>query len=203
MVNKITKKAILKIKETVDAYDKEMAAINEKIATIDEKYRKLMEKETKELRESYTALKEEQDIWNTSLSRYDADVVNEVLGNVSSTSDDAEESEKPQTETITDSIFNENNEEEEAKEEEKVEEKAPVAEEVVTEETHEVAAEWVPFPESLDVAEPAMSEDAADAWANATTSGATLTVEDKKEEGEEEVVEEPEWEELLETPEGW
>lgn len=203
MVNKITKKAILKIKETVDAYDKEMAAINEKIATIDEKYRKLMEKETKELRESYTALKEEQDIWNTSLSRYDADVVSEVLGNVSSTSDDAEESVKPQTETIADSIFNENNEEEEAKEEEKVEEETPVAEEVVAEETPEVAIEEVPFPESLDVAEPAMSEDAADVWANATTSGATLTVKDKKEEGEEEVVEEPEWEELLETPEGW
>ena len=105
MVNKITKKSILKIKETIDSYGKEMAAISEKIATIDEKYRKLMEKETKELRESYAAMEEEQEIWNVSLSRYDADVVNEVLGNVSSTDDG--ESEEPVVDTTTEEVKNE------------------------------------------------------------------------------------------------
>lgn len=121
MVNKITKKSILKIKETIDSYGKEMAAISEKIATIDEKYRKLMEKETKELRESYAAMEEEQEIWNVSLSSYDADVVNEVLGNVSSTDDcESEESvvdttiEKVNDEEpkVVDTIFEENNMEE-------------------------------------------------------------------------------------------
>lgn len=80
MVNKITKRAILKIRETVDAYGKEMAAMSEKIATIDEKYRKLAEKETEELKVAYASLKAEQEIWSFSLSRYDADAVNEVLG---------------------------------------------------------------------------------------------------------------------------
>ena len=122
MVNKITKKAILKIKETVDAYGKEMSAISEKIATVDEKYRKLAEKETKELRESYAILEEEQEIWNTSLSRYGADVVNEVLGS-SSTADDeptetatietTTEEVTPVEEKVVDTIFEENNEKEE------------------------------------------------------------------------------------------
>ena len=122
MVNKITKKSILKIKETIDSYGKEMAAISEKIATIDEKYRKLMEKETKELRENYAAMEEEQEIWNTSLSRYDADVVNEVLGNASTTEDESSdnviventtEEVKDEEPKVVDTIFEENNVEDE------------------------------------------------------------------------------------------
>ena len=122
MVNKITKKAILDIKKNIDSYGKEMSAISEKIATVDEKYRKLAEKETKELRESYAVLEEEQEIWNSSLSRYDADVVNEVLGNASTTDDENSDNITVETTTeevkdeepkVVDTIFEENNMEDE------------------------------------------------------------------------------------------
>lgn len=119
MVNKITKRAILKIKETVDAYGKEMVAVSEKIATIDEKYRKLAEKETKELKAAYANLEAEQEIWNSSLSRYDADVVNEVLGESFDSNSTADEMPEQTVEsdstaeeeegTIVDTLFEDNN----------------------------------------------------------------------------------------------
>ena len=141
MVNKITKKAILKIKETVDAYGKEMAVINEKIATIDEKYRKLAEKETKELKAAYADLEAEQEIWNTSLSSYDAEIVNEVLGGdaVSATEEPEPVVEETPTvdetpEVVVDTLFEENNDEnseepEEEPVEEETEEEEPESEE--------------------------------------------------------------------------
>lgn len=107
MVNKITKKAILDAKKNYDAYGKEMSAINEKIATIDEKYRKLAEKEAKELKESLSALEDEQAVWNTVLSHYPEEMVNEVLGTSSSVE---EEPEKADDESIVDNIYPENNE---------------------------------------------------------------------------------------------
>ena len=171
MVNKITKKAILDIKKNVDAYGKEMAAISEKIATVDEKYRKLAEKETKDLRESYAALEEEQEIWNSSLSRYDADVVNEVLGNISSTDDDSNE---PVVETATekvafeedkvvDTIFEENNMEEETNVTPESKSEASAVEENVFSETSEA-------PETLEVA----AEGNAD-WNNAVEEDETVS----------------------------
>lgn len=98
----------------IENYGKEMSVIQEKIATIDEKYQKLIEKETKELKETLASLEEEQEIWNSSLSRYDAEIVAEVLGENSSVSDDEALNEKnekeEQQEQVVDTLFEENNE---------------------------------------------------------------------------------------------
>lgn len=114
MISKLTRKAILKTKEMIENYGKEMSVIQEKIATIDEKYQKLIEKETKELKETLASLEEEQEIWNSSLSRYDAEIVAEVLGENSSVSDDEALNEKnekeEQQEQVVDTLFEENNE---------------------------------------------------------------------------------------------
>lgn len=114
MISKLTRKAILKTKEMIENYGKEMSVIQEKIATIDEKYQKLIEKETKELKETLASLEEEQEIWNSSLSRYDAEVVAEVLGENSSVSDEEALNEKnekeEQQEQVVDTLFEENNE---------------------------------------------------------------------------------------------
>lgn len=160
LINKVTKKSILKIKESIDAYGKEMAAINEKIATIDEKYRKMMEKETKDLRKSYAALEEEQEIWNISLSRYDADIVNEVLGN-SSISDDEPTEETvvktttedvaPAEEKVIDTIFEDNNEDENEKKEEETTEVADTEKESVGSVNESIFHENENEPEQLNV----------------------------------------------------
>lgn len=114
MISKLTRKAILKTKEMIENYGKEMSVIQEKIAIIDEKYQKLIEKETKELKETLASLEEEQEIWNSSLSRYDAEIVAEVLGENSSVSDEdalKEKDEKEeQQEQVVDTLFEENNE---------------------------------------------------------------------------------------------
>lgn len=114
MISKLTRKAILKTKEMIENYGKEMSVIQEKIATIDEKYQKLIEKETKELKETLASLEEEQEIWNSSLSRYDAEVVAEVLRENSSVSDEEALNEKnekeEQQEQVVDTLFEENNE---------------------------------------------------------------------------------------------
>ena len=173
MVNKITKKAILKIKETVDAYGKEMAVINEKIATIDEKYRKLAEKETKELKAAYADLEAEQEIWNTSLSRYDAEIVNEVLGGdaVSATEEPEPVVEETPTveetpEVVVDTLFEENNDENsEEPEEEPVEEETEEEEEPESEESddiwpeEETPVEEIPVKEASGVEESTLDTD--------------------------------------------
>lgn len=131
MVSKITKNAILSIKKNIDSYAKEMTKLQEKISVIDEKYRKMAEEAKKDLTNEYSSLEAEQEIWQSSLSRYGDDVVNEVLGeeNASTTEDenstnDIEEvsktdSEKVEEQTVTDApveevvvdtIFPENNE---------------------------------------------------------------------------------------------
>ena len=143
MINKTTKNAIISIKKNIDAYAKEMAKLKEKIDAIDEKYRKKAEEERKELDIAYSNLEFEQDIWQSSLSRYGDDVVNEALGEVSTTEDEqtetaevvetvteqefANESDSTTTEEpdkVVDSIFPENNE---------PEPEEPVAEEKDTE----------------------------------------------------------------------
>lgn len=133
MVNKLTKKSILKAKELIDSYGKEMAKLKEKIDAIDEKYRKMAEEARKDLALEYATLEAEQEIWQSSLSLFDVDDVNEVLGEFesSSTIDDdntdeqagevdttAPEEAQPEVESIsteeviTDTIFPENNVEE-------------------------------------------------------------------------------------------
>ena len=112
MVNKITRKALLDANKNYEAYTKERDAIKEKIASIDEKYRKLAEKEAKELKESLDILGKEQDVWSTVLSSYPEDVVNEVLGNgASSTEEPAPvvETSSTEEEKVVDTLFEENN----------------------------------------------------------------------------------------------
>jgi len=87
MVNKLTRKAILSIKKNIDMYGEEMSKLQEKIAVIDEKYRKMAEDAKKDLTIAYSNLESEQEIWQSSLSRYDEDTVNEVLGECTSTTE--------------------------------------------------------------------------------------------------------------------
>jgi len=133
MVSKLTKKAILSIKKNIEMYGGEMAKLQEKIAVIDEKYRKMAEEAKKDLATEYANLEAEQEIWQSSLSRYGEDVVNEVLSekNASSTDDDETSTETQEVtetktveeevvetatepieeEVVVDTIFPENNEE--------------------------------------------------------------------------------------------
>lgn len=148
MVNKLTRKAILSIKKNIDMYGEEMAKLQEKIAAIDEKYRKMAEEARKDLAIAYANLESEQEIWNTSLSRYDAEDVNEVLGDADTTAEQEENSEpvsdsteaeksavvssstsdeEPEAEgKVVDNLFPENNEPEPTKEAVPVEAEQPL-----------------------------------------------------------------------------
>lgn len=66
-------------------YGVAMAKLQEKISAIDEKYRKMAEEARKDLATEYANLEAEQEIWQTSLSRYDVNDVNEILGEVDAT----------------------------------------------------------------------------------------------------------------------
>jgi len=168
MISKLTRKAILKTKEMIENYGKEMSVIQEKIATIDEKYQKLIEKETKELKETLASLEEEQEIWNSSLSRYDAEIVAEVLGENSSVSDEEALNEKnekeEQQEQVVDTLFEENNEPEPETESSSTVEVAP---EVPV--TKEEAFEKTSTEESSEPVEPKSEEQKSidDLWPDA------------------------------------
>lgn len=119
MVNKLTKKAIISISKNIAMYGAEMSKLREKIDAIDEKYRKMAEEARKDLALEYSSLEAEQEIWQSSLSRYDSEDVNEVLGefNATTTSDTVESFEEAEAETaaeeepeqVVDNLFAENN----------------------------------------------------------------------------------------------
>ena len=186
MVNEITKNSILKIKETVDAYEKEMVIVKEKINNIDEKYRKLAEKESKELRAAYSELEAEQEIWNSSLSRYDSDLVNEVLGTSSTVEDE------PEALEVSTTV------------EETVEE--PVVEEPVQEEEPEKVVDTI-FPENNDeedLPEDELEESVEESVEDAVEEPVDDWTEEVVEEvAEEAAVEEPKAENVIDTDEGW
>lgn len=146
MVNKITRKAILDANKNYEAYTKERDVIKEKIATIDEKYRKLAEKEAKELKESFDALGKEQEVWSSVLSFYSEDVVNEVLGNGASSTEEpepaVESTSTVEEEKVADTLFEENNTVEDIPEDESVQtDSEEESEEFESDSTEEVKEE--------------------------------------------------------------
>lgn len=186
MVNKITRKAILDANKNYEAYIKERDTIKEKIATIDEKYRKLAEKEAKELKESLDILGKEQAVWRTVLSSYPADIVDEVLNNGTSSTDEpaptvestsiVEEEEK-----VIDTLFGENNAIEKTSENESVQtESEEESEEIEPDSTEEIEN----------------GEDTSEDWPEETE-------EEVKEEVKEETIEEKTSEGFLDTEEDW
>ena len=171
MVSTLTRKAIISIKKNLDMYGSAMTKLQEKIAAIDEKYRKMAEEARKDLAAELANLEAEQEIWQTSLSRYDVDDVNEVLGEVDAaeTTDDtqdddndntagtdvseAETEAEPEKEVVTDTIFPENNDDKSDSDEKKdtveepaVEEPAPV-EETLSKEEQDINKLWPGFEE--------------------------------------------------------
>ena len=98
MVPDVTKKAILQIKENIDTYHNLVVDVDTFVAQIKEKYRKMAEEEVKELRSHVKEYKEEEKFWTKTLSRYDASVIKEVLGEASDTTVPVE-----QPESVSDS----------------------------------------------------------------------------------------------------
>lgn len=80
MISDITRRTILQIKENIDSYHKIVADVDVSVAEIKEKYRKMAEEETKALLSNVDEYKKEEKFWTKTLSRYDANLVKEVLG---------------------------------------------------------------------------------------------------------------------------
>jgi hypothetical protein len=171
MISDITRRTILQIKENIDSYHKIVADVDVSVAEIKEKYRKLAEEETKALLSNVDEYKKEEKFWTKTLSRYDADVVKEVLGESSDAtaevkkqnfeSDSTAEQTPPSDELFV--VDPEAEEEERSKPDDVSEPECPVpVEEEIpdTQETKEVSEEeWPATPEENAPTEDVVEEE--------------------------------------------